>query len=424
MLNIGDITFIDLEDTPNQYASNGLKIVRVKNDETGTEFYDLESVIDIINKSIDELDVNVEGNKSDIENLQALLAELQNSVSQLADVATSGDYNDLENLPTIPTIDNFVEKTGDTMTGALNIDATGTALSVPYGDINIGTEPGGYSRLHVDGKVSITEELTVGDVQAGDVYIYGDKIQSVATTASYNDLVDTPTIPTTDNFVEKTGDTMTGVLSIDATGTALSVPNGNTGFGLPNPTLKLQARLTDVLGRHQITRFEKFTTGVNHYLDIFIDNEDNMVEFISSGSSDGGYKFGNYGNNNHIVIKNGNVGINTTTPQAKLDVNGDLRTNSILEKSKNGSVSGGSYFLIWDSYGNHDIILTQNTEILQGDIPPVGYSQVITLNVIGDFALTLPVEWVIKNGGVYDGVNGSQIVVQSWDNGNFYTVIN
>ena len=27
------------------------------------------------------------------------------------------------------------------MTGALNIDATGTAISVPYGDINIGTEP-------------------------------------------------------------------------------------------------------------------------------------------------------------------------------------------------------------------------------------------------------------------------------------------
>jgi hypothetical protein len=120
----------------------------------------------------------------------------------------------------------------------------------------------------------------------------------------------------------------------------------------------------------------------------------------------------------------GNVGINTTNPQAKLDVSGDLRTDSLLEKSKNGSVSGGSYFLIWDSYGNHDIILTQNTEILQGDIPPVGYSQVITLNVIGDFALTLPVEWVVKNGGTYDGVNGSQIVVQSWDNGNFYTVIN
>ena len=26
--------------------------------------------------------------------------------------------------------------------------------------------------------------------------------------------------------------------------------------------------------------------------------------------------------------------------------------------------------------------------------------------------------------GTYDGVNGSQIVVQSWDNGEFYTIIN
>ena len=178
--------------------------------------------------------------------------------------------------------------------------------------------------------------------------------------------------------MRRQGDTMTGALSIDATGTALSVPNGNVGIGTDNPSTKLDVRFTGALGRDRVTRFEKFATGDNAYLDIFIDNEDNMVEFISTGTFDGGFKIGNSGNNNHIVVKNGKVGIDNATPQAKLDVNGDLKTNSLLEKSKNGSVSGGSYFLIWDSYGNHDIILTQNTEILQGDIPPVGYSQVIT----------------------------------------------
>ncbi len=44
--------------------------------------------------------------------------------------------------------------------------------------------------------------------------------------------------------------------------------------------------------------------------------------------------------------------------------------------------------------------------------------------MVGDFALSLPTQWVIKNSGVYDGVNGSQIVVQGYDNGNFYTIIN
>ena len=39
--------------------------------------------------------------------------------SDLSDVATSGDYDDLNNKPTIPNTDDFVEKAGDTMTGLL-----------------------------------------------------------------------------------------------------------------------------------------------------------------------------------------------------------------------------------------------------------------------------------------------------------------
>ena len=218
----------------------------------------------------------------------------------------------------------------------------------------------------------------------------------------------------TSEFVEKTGDTMTGALSIDATGTALTVPNGISDFNRIQLDSNKFLRLGTSNSGNGFNPTILFNTGSNSYLDL--------------ASSDSSFSIRDKEDFNSIRFTftrtSGRLGINTTNPQAKLDVNGDLRTDSLLEKSKNGSVSGGSYFLIWDSYGNHDIILTQNTEILQGDIPPVGYSQVITINVIGDFALTLPVEWEVKNGGVYDGVNGSQIVVQSWDNGNFYTVIN
>ena len=47
--------------------------------------------------------------------------------------------------------------------------------------------------------------------------------------------------------------------------------------------------------------------------------------------------------------------------------------------------------------------------------------QTITIYVKGDFALTLPTEWIVI-GGAYDP-NGTQFIVQSWDDGNFYCAI-
>ena len=66
---------------------------------------------------------NGETVKVNVGNLRADTSEFVKD-SDLADVATSGDYT----VPTIPTTDNFVEKTGDTMRGinfkakALNIN--------------------------------------------------------------------------------------------------------------------------------------------------------------------------------------------------------------------------------------------------------------------------------------------------------------
>ena len=87
------------------------------------------------------------------------------------------------------------------------------------------------------------------------------------------------------------------------------------------------------------------------------------------------------------------------------------------------SVSG-NFNIDFNAYSNWELTLTGNTSLTFTNEPIADKEKTITIYVIGDFALTLPTEWVVKNGGVYDGVNGSQIVVQSWDNGNFYTVIN
>ena len=87
------------------------------------------------------------------------------------------------------------------------------------------------------------------------------------------------------------------------------------------------------------------------------------------------------------------------------------------------SVSG-NFNIDFNAYSNWELTLTGNTSLTFTNEPIADKEKTITIYVIGDFALTLPTEWVIKNGGTYDGVNGSQIVAQSWDNGNFYTVIN
>ena len=88
----------------------------------------------------------------------------------------------------------------------------------------------------------------------------------------------------------------------------------------------------------------------------------------------------------------------------------------------------GTYDVDWSAFSVRGITLLGNTILTQSNLPDIGEEKTIVLYIIGDFALTLPSQWQIKNGGTYDGVNGSQIVVQSWDNQpfnpNFYTVIN
>lgn len=102
-------------------------------------------------------------------------------------------------------------------------------------------------------------------------------------------------------------------------------------------------------------------------------------------------------------------------------------SNVFLSNFNNDSLTqsiNGTYNIDWNEYSNWDLTLTGNTTILETNIPIASKEKTITIYVVGDFALTLPTEWVVKNGGVYDGVNGSQIVVQSWNNGQYYTVIN
>lgn len=104
-----------------------------------------------------------------------------------------------------------------------------------------------------------------------------------------------------------------------------------------------------------------------------------------------------------------------------------VNSSEFISEFNNDSITvsvSTSYDIDWNASGNWDLTLTGNTVINQSNTPVLNKEKTITIYVKGDFALILPAEWVIKNGGVYDGVNGSQIVVQSWNNGEYYTVIN
>ncbi len=132
-----------------------------------------------------------------------------------------------------------------------------------------------------------------------------------------------------------------------------------------------------------------------------------------------------------VVRKNGVVNApEQTIAEFNADTSGKIVvTKEILNNelpnsnSKTDSISG-AYNIDWNEFSNWNLTLTANATLTQTNIPLLGKEKTLTIYVIGDFALSLPTQWVIKNGGVYDGVNGSQIVVQGYDNGNFYTIIN
>lgn len=97
----------------------------------------------------------------------------------LATVATSGSYNDLSNKPTIPTVNNAtltIQKNGaNVQTFTANSSSNKTA------NITVPTK---------------TSDVTNDGADGTSTYVESDELATVATSGSYNDLSNKPTIPT------------------------------------------------------------------------------------------------------------------------------------------------------------------------------------------------------------------------------------
>ena len=118
--------------------------------------------------------------------------------TELSSVATSGSYNDLTNKPTIPsavsesTVTNwgFTKNTG-TVTGIkMNGSSKGTS-----GIIDLGTVI--TSHQDISGKQDVISDLATirSNASKGATAVQPSTLATVATSGSYNDLTNKPTIP-------------------------------------------------------------------------------------------------------------------------------------------------------------------------------------------------------------------------------------
>ena len=104
------------------------------------------------------------------------------TVASLATVATSGSYNDLSNKPTIPTVNN-------------------ATLTIKRNNTTVDTFTANASE---DKAINISVPTTVAELTDASDYATTASLATVATSGSYNDLSNKPTIPTVDQTYDGT----------------------------------------------------------------------------------------------------------------------------------------------------------------------------------------------------------------------------
>jgi hypothetical protein len=274
---------------------------------------------------------------------------LQNNIdsvsSSLSTVATSGSYNDLTDKPTIPSLSGYAtesyvdtqvsneasaRQTGDTTLQA-NLDAIESTLSSAIDaeeSARISSDDTLSTRIDaLEQNASITSLTELSDVslsatpQTGDLLSYTgtgwtnttQTLATVATTGSYNDLLNKPTLNVLPSGSVSSpslyffGDTNTGLyrkgedkMGFVANGQpALSI-DGTSGVGR-----LVVGDISSVVSRLQIA-----------------DDNNNAASGITLGSNASTYVQIYKSASNSLCISANSVGIGTSSPTATLHVNG------------------------------------------------------------------------------------------------------
>lgn len=155
--------------------------------------------------------------------------------SSLAAVATSGSYNDLDNKPTIPTVNN----------ATLTIQRNGTTVNTFTANAS----------ENVTADISVP--TTVAELSDAGNYVLSSALATVATSGSYNDLADKPTIPTVDQtYSRKSTNAQSGVAVASAIKSAIASvykPGGSSAFADLPP-------LTEAFEGYVLNITDAFTT--------------------------------------------------------------------------------------------------------------------------------------------------------------------
>lgn len=192
------------------------------------------SNVGINGKAIQFLDF--EGNLPSGTSVSTLLNEMKYIKSNfvkntnLATVATSGDYNDLINKPTISGGTTYTAGTGINITNdEISVDATALSYNDLQNKPTIPTVPTNVSSFTNDAGYLTTHQDISGKANSAD-------LATVATSGSYNDLTNKPTIPDLTGYAtERYVDNAIGQVPTYSAGTGISISaSGEISLNLTN----------------------------------------------------------------------------------------------------------------------------------------------------------------------------------------------
>lgn len=166
-------------------------------------------------------------------------SKIQNKPN-FADVATSGDYNDLSNKPTIPSVEGLASEA--------YVNEKVAAIVIPE-------VPTKVSELEND-KGYLTEH------QSLEGYAKTADLAQVAKTGSYNDLIDKPTIPSTAGLASTkyVDDKVAGIV-IPAVPTKVSAFENDKGYLTSHQDLTEYAKKTDIPAPYTLPTASTSTLG-------------------------------------------------------------------------------------------------------------------------------------------------------------------
>ncbi len=295
-------------------------------------------------------------------------SKIQNKPN-FANVATSGDYNDLSNKPTIPSVEGLASEA--------YVNEKVAAIVIPE-------VPTKVSELEND-KGYLTEH------QSLEGYAKTADLAQVAKTGSYNDLIDKPTIPSTTGLATETYvDDKIAEIDIPTVPTKVSAFANDAGYLTEHQSLIEYAKKTDIPAPYTLPTASTSTLG-----GVKVDG--NTITIADGVISSVG---GSGGSEPNAYIKDASVNGNTLTLTKKDDT-------EVVFTPSGGSGGGGSGYAFTSSqtFTDEDKIHLKEVYSNKNIHMTIDY-----LTVIRVFSMGNKIAYVVINT---NGATSNQVFVYS-----------